>query len=76
MENKETLSDKILYLTDKDYAIHIRDIKEFIRKLKLLGDNKEKFYDMHDKKHYIVISTEDINKLAGEKLIWKDIIKQ
>ncbi len=70
MENK-TLSDKIEipHHQKNSRIIYVDDVKEFIRKLKLLGDNKEKFYDMHDKKHYIVISTEDINKLAGEKLI-------
>jgi len=45
------LSSKIRDLEHEPYQDHLLldDVKEFIRKLKLLGDNKEKFYDMHDK---------------------------
>ena len=44
------------------------DVQEFIKELKLLRDIVDMFYDMHGKKHYIVIAIEDINKLAGDKL--------
>ena len=68
---KQTLSDKIIipYHCHDSRIIHVDDVKEFIKELKLLKDNREKFYDMNDKKHYIVIAIEDIDKLAGERLI-------
>jgi len=70
MENK-TLSDKIIeYTKELDYALDVDDVKEFIKELKKLVEDRVYPDNQIEWLNY------QIDKLAGEKLIqWKTKIK-
>ena len=66
MTDKETLSDKIWFCTQEDNeVIHIKDVKEFIKKLKEFCKEREKM-GIGRISGYMV--NEEIDKLAGDKL--------
>jgi len=66
MEKEFNLSDKIWKEKDcKCSHINIENVQEFIRLLKELDSPT---LDLDDGKHYIHITIEDIDNLAGDKL--------